>query len=127
MVESWRRNYRSTATILRRPNALIAHNSEAQSTRCCGPPAAKATDHPHRCDDEIRRKPKAVVHQTADAGGRPTRAELGGHGDPLSHHAEPGRLEIVCAGASPLHRLWGGLRFYDRREIKDMLAYGPAV
>ncbi len=113
-------NYRSTQRILRAANAVIAHNLERE-------PKALWTDNEEGpkirvlgCYDE-REEAELVVTAVR---------ELSASGRSLSEivvfyriHAQSRVFEEALRAANVPYRVVGGVRFYDRAEIKDMLAY----
>ncbi len=115
-------NYRSTATILKAANALIANNTERidkvlRATRIEGEPITLT-----RCDNEIA-EAEAVVHRL-----RMIEAALPGPqwkdmAILYRTNAQSRALEESLVRWSIPYVVVGGLRFYDRREIKDILAY----
>ena len=114
------RNYRSSARILRAANAIIE----------------KARDRePKRLFTEREDGPKIVVVRTLDERDEAALIvrsihELRAAGAPLGEtaifyrvHAQSRAIEEALTRASLPYRIVGGLRFYERAEIKDILAY----
>ncbi len=113
-------NYRSTGRILRAANAVIAHNLERE-------PKALWTENEDgpkirvlSCYDE--REEAEIVVQAVK--------QLQAAGRSLSEmvvfyriHAQSRVFEEALRAANVPYRVIGGVRFYDRAEIKDMLAY----
>ena len=113
-------NYRSTKRILRAANAVIARNVDRE-------PKELWTDNSEgnalmivRTMDE-RDEARLVVR-----GAR----ELSSQGHSLSDvavfyrtHAQSRVIEEALRGANIPYRIVGGMRFYDRAEVKDLLAY----
>tara|TARA_Y100001968_G_scaffold297440_1_gene306371 strand:+ start:2214 stop:4646 length:2433 start_codon:yes stop_codon:yes gene_type:complete len=115
-------NYRSTATILRAANALIANNKERiekvlRATRGEGE-AIKLT----RCDDEIA-EAEAVVHRLRIINAANPELRWGDMAVLYRTNAQSRSIEESLVRWSIPYVVVGGLRFYDRREIKDILAY----
>jgi DNA helicase-2/ATP-dependent DNA helicase PcrA len=115
-------NYRSTATILEAANALIAHNSERidkvlRPTRGEGEPI-----HLIRCDDEIA-EAEAVVHRMRMLDAAHPDLRWGDMAVLYRTNAQSRALEESLVHKGIPYLVVGGLRFYDRREIKDVLAY----
>jgi DNA helicase-2/ATP-dependent DNA helicase PcrA len=115
-------NYRSTATILEAANALIAHNSERidkvlRPTRGEGEPI-----HLIRCDDEIA-EAEAVVHRLRMLDAAHPDLRWGDMAVLYRTNAQSRALEESLVRWGIPYLVVGGLRFYDRREIKDVLAY----
>jgi len=115
-------NYRSTATILEAANALIAHNSERidkvlRPTRGEGEPISLT-----RCDDEIA-EAEAVVHRMRMLEAAHPELGWGAMAVLYRTNAQSRALEESLVRWGIPYLVVGGLRFYDRREIKDVLAY----
>lgn len=115
-------NYRSTATILEAANALIAHNTERidkvlRPTRGEGEPI-----HLTRCDDEIA-EAEAVVHRMRMLDAAHDELRWGDMAVLYRTNAQSRAMEEALVRWGIPYVVVGGLRFYDRREIKDVLAY----
>jgi DNA helicase-2/ATP-dependent DNA helicase PcrA len=113
-------NYRSTKRILRAANAVIARNTDRE-------PKELWTD--NREGDAI------LVVRTMDERDE-ARLVLRGVRELLSQehrlsdvaifyrtHAQSRVIEEALRGANIGYRIVGGMRFYDRAEVKDLLAY----
>jgi DNA helicase-2/ATP-dependent DNA helicase PcrA len=115
-------NYRSSATILEAANALIAHNSERidkvlRPTRGEGEPISLT-----RCDDEIA-EAEAVVHRMRMLDAAHPELRWGDMAVLYRTNAQSRAMEESLVRWGIPYLVVGGLRFYDRREIKDVLAY----
>ncbi len=115
-------NYRSTATILEAANALIANNSERidkvlRPTRGEGEPISLT-----RCDDEIA-EAEAVVHRMRMLEAAHPDLRWGDMAVLYRTNAQSRAMEESLVRWGLPYIVVGGLRFYDRREIKDVLAY----
>ncbi|MBT8469052.1 MAG: UvrD-helicase domain-containing protein, partial [Deltaproteobacteria bacterium] len=113
-------NYRSTQRILRAANAVIARNTDRE-------PKELWTDNPEgdailvvRTMDE-RDEARLVLRGIR---------ELSTRGHRLSDvavfyrtHAQSRVIEESLRSANIGYRIVGGMRFYDRAEVKDLLAY----
>jgi DNA helicase-2/ATP-dependent DNA helicase PcrA len=115
-------NYRSTATILQAANALIAHNSERidkvlRPTRGQGEPISLT-----RCDDEIA-EAEAVVHRMRQLDAGHPDLRWGDMAVLYRTNAQSRALEESLVRWGVPYLVVGGLRFYDRREIRDILSY----
>ena len=115
-------NYRSTATILEAANALIAQNTERidkvlRPTRGEGELISLT-----RCDDEIA-EAEAVVHRMRML--EAAHPELSWKDMAVLYrtNAQSRAMEESLVRWGIPYVVVGGLRFYDRREIKDVLAY----
>jgi DNA helicase-2/ATP-dependent DNA helicase PcrA len=115
-------NYRSTATILEAANALIAHNRERidkvlRPTRGEGELLTLT-----RCDDEIA-EAEAVVHRMRTLEAAHPELSWGAMAVLYRTNAQSRAMEESLVRWGIPYVVVGGLRFYDRREIKDVLAY----
>ncbi|MGC6482622.1 MAG: UvrD-helicase domain-containing protein [Synechococcus sp.] len=115
-------NYRSTATILEAANALIAHNSERidkvlRPTRGEGELITLT-----RCDDEIA-EAEAVVHRLRMMEAANPELSWGAMAVLYRTNAQSRAIEESLVRWRIPYVVVGGLRFYDRREIKDVLGY----
>jgi DNA helicase-2/ATP-dependent DNA helicase PcrA len=113
-------NYRSTQRILRAAHAVIRRNEDRE-------PKELWTDNPEgsavlvvRTSDELD-EARMVVRGVA---------ELRAMGQPLADvavfyriHAQSRVIEEALRAANVPYRIVGGMRFYERAEIKDALAY----
>jgi DNA helicase-2/ATP-dependent DNA helicase PcrA len=113
-------NYRSTQRILRAANAVIARNTDRE-------PKELWTDNPEgdavlvvRTTDE-RDEARLVLRGVR---------ELLSQGQSLSEvavfyrtHAQSRVIEEALRSSNVPYRIVGGMRFYDRAEVKDLLAY----
>ncbi|MCC6876102.1 MAG: UvrD-helicase domain-containing protein, partial [Sandaracinaceae bacterium] len=113
-------NYRSTQRILRAAYQVIRRNLDREPKRLWteNPEGSKVVV--LRCEDE-RDEARLVVRAVA---------ELRAAGRPLTEiavfyrtHAQSRVLEEALRAQNIPYRVVGGLRFYDRAEIKDLLAY----
>ncbi|MDQ5908535.1 MAG: ATP-dependent helicase UvrD/PcrA [Pseudomonadota bacterium] len=113
-------NYRSTGAILHAANALIAHNTARLGKNLwtdagLGEPiqiyaAYTETDEARFVVERIR--------QWVEAGGKRREAAILYRSNAQSRIFE----ETLISAAMP-YRIYGGLRFFERAEIKDALAY----
>jgi DNA helicase-2/ATP-dependent DNA helicase PcrA len=115
-------NYRSTATILQAANALIANNRERidkvlKPTRGEGELLTLT-----RCDDEIA-EAEAVVHRMRTLEAAHPELSWGQMAVLYRTNAQSRAMEESLVRWGIPYVVVGGLRFYDRREIKDVLAY----
>jgi len=116
------KNYRSTATILAAANGLIAHNNTRiekvlQPTRPNGRLIQLSC-----CDDELA-EADALVQTIRMA--KQLNPELGWGDMAVLYrvNAQSRVLEEALVRQQVPYTIVGGLGFYDRREIKDILAY----
>ena len=113
-------NYRSTATILNGANALIGTTPGAWA-RPCGPTARAATR--FTC---MRRSMNATRRSSccsASAIGRSAAASAARWRFCIAPTPSRGCLKKCSCRPGIPYKVYGGLRFFERAEIKDALAY----
>jgi DNA helicase II / ATP-dependent DNA helicase PcrA len=113
-------NYRSTATILEAANGLIAHNASRLGKRLW---TAGARGEPLRLYTAFNERDEAeFVTQRIRA-----HLEQGGARSEIAilyrSNAQSRVFEEAFLSARLPYRVYGGLRFFERAEIKDALAY----
>ncbi|MGH3443428.1 MAG: DNA helicase PcrA [Nitriliruptorales bacterium] len=114
------RNYRSTQTILDAANAVIANNPTGIPKRLWTEQGAGGKVVRYHAEDE--RDEAAFVSEEVE------RLHQDGHafGDVAVFYrtnAQSRVLEEVFVRVGTPYRVVGGVRFYERKEIKDLLAY----
>ncbi len=113
-------NYRSTGTILKAANAVIAHNSERLGKNLW---TADAEGEPIKLfaayneQDEAQFVVERIKQWSDEGGARRECAVL------YRSNAQSRVLEEAFINARLPYRVYGGLRFFERAEIKDALAY----
>lgn len=119
-------NYRSTANILEVANHLIENNTERidkvlRATRGEGESILcyRAEDETHEAD--------FVVSQIRNLEFQNPELKWGDFAILYRTNAQSRAFEEVLTRYSVPYQVVGGLRFYDRREIKDVLAYLRAI
>ena len=115
-------NYRSTATILEAANVLISNNTERidkvlRPTRGDGELLTVTS-----CDDEIA-EAESVVHRIRILDSSNPELSWGDIAVLYRTNAQSRAIEESLVRWGIPYVVVGGLRFYDRREIKDLLAY----
>jgi DNA helicase-2/ATP-dependent DNA helicase PcrA len=115
-------NYRSTQTILEVANHLIERNTERiekvlRPTRGEGEPICI-----YRADDE-REEADFVASQMAALMRENPELNWGDFAILYRTNAQSRSFEDILVQRNIPYQVIGGLRFYDRREIKDVLAY----
>ncbi len=113
-------NYRSTATILKAANALIAHNNGRLGKNLWtsgeqGEPIRLYAAFNER--DEAEFVMQRIRDWTQRGGNRRDVAVL------YRSNAQSRVFEEIFISARVPYRVYGGLRFFERAEIKDALAY----
>jgi ATP-dependent DNA helicase UvrD/PcrA len=129
-------NYRSTQTILDAANAVIAHNisrkpKELWTDQGAGDPIVR-----YHADDEVDEaqwitREMARLHDSSEAqdpgerdGGRLHWGDIAVF---YRTNAQSRVLEEQLMRVGIPYRVFGGTRFYDRKEVKDAVAYLRAV
>jgi DNA helicase-2/ATP-dependent DNA helicase PcrA len=112
-------NYRSTAAILRAASGVIGHNLERKGKTLV--PSLPEGDRIrlYEADDERDEAAHAcgMIERLRRQGNDSRIAVL------LRTHAQTRAFEEELVRRNVPHQVLGGLRFYERREIKDALAY----
>lgn len=114
-------NYRSTQSILESANALIAQNEARRGkTLWCSNRVGRAVKI-HQLEDQ-EKEAEFVAEKISEciATGNYMFADVAVL---YRTKAQSGVLESVLAKSGIPHRLLSGLRFYDRAEVKDVIAY----
>ena len=114
-------NYRSTKTILAAANAVIAKNTDRheKSLWCDGEEGDKITVHQAESGDrECRYIIDTILKLVVTQKRKYSDFAILYRVNEISRH-----LETTFAKSGIPHRILGGMRFYDRKEIKDILAY----
>ena len=117
-------NYRSTQTILSAANAVIANNLE-RKPRTCGPPSG-AGNPIVRYQAENEHDEAAYVVEEVER----LHDQGLGYGKVVVFYrtnAQSRALEEVFVKAGLPYKIVGGVKFYDRREVKDLIAYLKAT
>jgi DNA helicase-2/ATP-dependent DNA helicase PcrA len=119
-------NYRSTENILEVANYLIENNTERidkvlKPTRGAGEPI-----HLHRADDEIA-EAEFVVNHIRQLERTNPELHWGKFAILYRTNAQSRAFEESLVRLQIPYKVVGGLRFYDRKEIKDVLAYLRAI
>lgn len=119
-------NYRSTSNILELANELIENNTERIDKVLKPTRGEGETVYLHRADDEIA-EAEFVVHQIQTLTSRHPELHFGKFAILYRTNAQSRAFEESLVRWSIPYKVVGGLRFYDRREIKDVLAYLRAI
>ena len=114
-------NYRSTQTILNAANAVIGHNAGRKPKRLWSDAGAGAPIVGYVADDEHdeARFVAEEIDQLTDAG----HARPGDVAVFYRTNAQSRVFEEVFIRVGMPYRVVGGVRFYERREVRDALAY----
>ncbi|MCL6619553.1 MAG: DNA helicase II [Thermomonas hydrothermalis] len=113
-------NYRSTGTILAAANAVIAHNDDRLGKRLWTQAGEGEPIDLYAAFDELDEAAYVVsrIQQWVQAGGS--------HGDAAilyRSNAQSRVFEEALLKRQMPYRVYGGMRFFERAEIKDALAY----
>jgi len=114
-------NYRSTQTILSAANAVIEHNPDRKPKRLWTAGAGGAPITGYVADDE--HDEAAFVAEEIELLRRENEVRPGDVAVFYRTNAQSRALEEVLVRAGLPYKVVGGTRFYERREIKDALAY----
>ena len=111
-------NYRSTANILNVANAIIENNTErVDKVLYSNKGEGEKIDY-YEAQDEADEANFIVSRIKQDSGGDYNRYAI-----LYRTNSQSRALEEACMAAAVPYRIYGGLKFYDRKEIKDIIAY----
>ena len=113
-------NYRSTDTILNHANQLIEHNRDRLGKKLIGTRIKGDSIRIYESNDENDETRKIVedIKKLIDSGENPKNIAILFRVNALSRSLEEG---FNKAGLH--YKLVGGMKFYERSEIKDLIAY----
>ena len=111
-------NYRSTSNILDVANAIIENNEErVEKTLYSNNGVGEPVDY-YEAQDEADEANFVVSKIKQNSGGDYNRYAV-----LYRTNSQSRALEEACMAAGIPYRIYGGLKFYDRKEIKDIIAY----
>jgi DNA helicase-2/ATP-dependent DNA helicase PcrA len=119
-------NYRSTENILEVANQLIENNTERIDKVLKPTRGAGESIYLHRADDETL-EADFVVNQIRQLEARHPELHWGKFAVLYRTNAQSRALEEKFVRWDIPYKVVGGLRFYDRKEIKDVLGYLRAI
>jgi DNA helicase-2/ATP-dependent DNA helicase PcrA len=119
-------NYRSTCNILQLANALIENNTERIDKVLKPTRGPGETTFCYQADHEID-EAEFVARQIQTLERQNPDLHYGHFAVLYRTNAQSRALEEVLVRMRVPYRVIGGLRFYDRKEIKDILAYLRAI
>jgi DNA helicase II / ATP-dependent DNA helicase PcrA len=119
-------NYRSTRNILEVANQLIDNNTERIDKVLKPTRGEGEAIYCYRADDEIA-EAEFVVNQIRTLETRNPELQWGNFAILYRTNAQSRALEESLMRWEVPYKLVGGLRFYDRKEIKDVLCYLRAI
>ncbi|MCQ2514436.1 MAG: UvrD-helicase domain-containing protein [Ruminococcus sp.] len=113
-------NYRSTQNILNAANGVIANNTMRKGKTLWTENAVGDKIDVHSCESE-REEANFIAQTIMDgvAGGR----KFSDYAVLYRMNAQSNSIEQALSRSGVPHRIIGGHRFYDREEIRDMIAY----
>lgn len=117
-------NYRSTQNILSAANGVIANNTERKGKNLWTSNGDGSKITIRRCIDEDR-EAEFIADKVLDGIGKG--AKYSDFAVLYRMHAQSNSLEKTFMRAGVPYKIIGGLRFYERKEIKDMLAYMSVI
>jgi len=120
LVVKLEENYRSTDTILEHANQLIEHNRDRLGKKLIGTRAKGDSIKVYESQDENEETRKIIedIRKLLDSGVRGRDIAVLFRVNALSRSLEEG---FNKAGLN--YKLVGGMKFYERAEIKDLIAY----
>jgi superfamily I DNA/RNA helicase len=118
-------NYRSTQRILEAANAVIANNATTRKKHLWTDKGEGALIVRHQADDEHDEAQFVVheIHQLVES----AQYRYGDVAVFYRTNAQSRVLEEALVRSGTAYRVFGGVKFYDRREVKDALAYLRAL
>ncbi|MBD2463980.1 DNA helicase PcrA [Oscillatoria sp. FACHB-1407] len=119
-------NYRSTSNILEVANYLIENNTERIDKVLRPTRGSGESIYCYRADDEVA-EAQFVVNQLRHLELTNPDLNWGSFAILYRTNAQSRAFEEVLVSYSVPYTVVGGLRFYDRKEIKDVLAYLRAI
>ena len=113
-------NYRSTANILDAANQVIAHNA-GRKEKALWTEAGEGESIKLFCAGDEREEAAWVADRIR---------QLNKHGEPYGHmailyrtNAQSRVIEEMLMRSGIPYKVFGGLKFYDRKEVRDIIAY----
>ena len=114
-------NYRSTKTILNAANAVIANNQARKGKNLWTNNITGEKIQIFKASDEY--KEAAFIAETIEDIVKTNKGTYNDCAVLYRTNAQSNVIETILARKNIPYRIFGGLRFYDRKEIKDILAY----
>lgn len=111
-------NYRSTANILNVANAIIENNTERVDKVLYSQKGDGELIDYFEAQDEADEANFIASKIKQDSGGDYNRYAI-----LYRTNSQSRALEEACMGAGIPYKIYGGLKFYDRKEVKDIIAY----
>ncbi|MBQ3067786.1 MAG: UvrD-helicase domain-containing protein [Oscillospiraceae bacterium] len=114
-------NYRSTKTILNAANAVIANNQARKGKNLWTNNITGEKIQLFKANDEY--KEAIFIAETIEDIIKTNNGNYNSCAVLYRTNAQSNVIETILARRNIPYRIFGGLRFYDRKEIKDILAY----
>lgn len=111
-------NYRSTANILNVANAIIENNTERVDKVLYSQKGDGELIDYFEAQDEADEANFIASRIKQDSGGDYNRFSI-----LYRTNSQSRALEEACMAAGLPYKIYGGLKFYDRKEVKDIIAY----
>ena len=111
-------NYRSTANILNVANAIIENNTERVDKVLYSQKGDGELIDYFEAQDEADEANFIASRIKQDSGGDYNRYAI-----LYRTNSQSRALEEACMAAGLPYKIYGGLKFYDRKEVKDIIAY----
>lgn len=111
-------NYRSTANILNVANAIIENNTERVDKVLYSQKGDGELIDYFEAQDEADEASFIASRIKQDSGGDYNRFAI-----LYRTNSQSRALEEACMAAGLPYKIYGGLKFYDRKEVKDIIAY----
>ena len=111
-------NYRSTANILNVANAIIENNTERVDKVLYSQKGDGELIDYFEAQDEADEANFIASRIKQDSGGNYNRFAI-----LYRTNSQSRALEEACMAAGLPYKIYGGLKFYDRKEVKDIIAY----
>lgn len=111
-------NYRSTANILNVANAIIENNTERVAKVLYSQKGDGELIDYFEAQDEADEANFIASRIKQDSGGDYNRFAI-----LYRTNSQSRALEEACMAAGLPYKIYGGLKFYDRKEVKDIIAY----
>lgn len=119
------RNYRSTANILSAANAVVSRNTGRREKRLWTDNASGEKIHVHTAADEME-EGRFVTRAVLDMVRKEGRG-LNQFAVFYRTNSQSRPIEDALRRDGIGYRIYGGLKFYERKEVKDILAYFKAA
>lgn len=114
-------NYRSTKTILNAANAVIANNQARKGKNLWTNNITGEKIQLFKANDEY--KEAIFIAETIEDITKTNKGNYNSCAVLYRTNAQSNVIETILARRNIPYKIFGGLRFYDRKEIKDILAY----